>query len=62
MTDEKWTAEKCAAEWAVQPRTWHSYVARGYAPAPVEHVGRTPVWDAEQVRSWQRPGRGNRGE
>lgn len=64
MTDrgdlDEWTATECAEEWGIKPRTWHSYVARGQAPKPDRRVGRTPVWDAETVRAYPRPGRGAR--
>jgi hypothetical protein len=60
MTSEEWTADRCAAEWGVKPKTWHSYVARGFAPKRARKVGRTPLWDAATVRSWPRPGRGTR--
>lgn len=60
MPIEEWTADQCAAEWGVKPKTWHSYVARGFAPKRVRKVGRTPLWDATEVRSWTRPGRGAR--
>ncbi|QHO90283.1 hypothetical protein CWT12_01530 [Actinomyces sp. 432] len=62
---EEWTASQCAEHIGVSPRTWRSYAARGNAgaPAPRRHVGRTPVWDADEVRTWaaSRPGRGNWG-
>lgn len=32
--------------------TWRSYVGRGQAPAPVRHVGRTPIYDLTAVDSW----------
>jgi hypothetical protein len=38
----------------IGPGTWRSYVARGQAPAAVDHVGRTPVWDLSQVEEWAR--------
>lgn len=46
----------------VAPKTWSGYVARGQAPAPVRKVGRTPLWDEDEVRRWagNRPGRGSR--
>lgn len=59
---EIWSAE--AAEIAkVAPKTWSGYVARGQAPAPVRKIGRTPLWDEDEVREWakNRPGRGSRG-
>lgn len=60
MTTEEWTADRCAAEWGVRLKTWHSYVARGFAPKRLRKVGRTPLWDAAEVRAWPRPGRGAR--
>lgn len=29
--------------------TWSSYVARGQAPKPAQHVGRTPLWDQADI-------------
>lgn len=44
-----------AAEAAgVTPDTWSSYVSRGRAPAPVEHVSRAPRWRVEDVRDFVR--------
>jgi len=62
---EEWTADQCAAHIGVAHDTWRSYVSRGNAgaPKPVRHVGRTPLWNADEVRQWhaQRPGRGRWG-
>lgn len=33
--------------------TWRSYVARGQAPRPVEHVSRIPLWDGAEIEAWQ---------
>jgi predicted DNA-binding transcriptional regulator AlpA len=52
-----------AAELAgVKPDTWNSYVHRGQAPAPVEYISRTPLWDRAEVEAWlsNRPGPGTR--
>ncbi|CAI7974353.1 hypothetical protein FRAHR75_1310013 [Frankia sp. Hr75.2] len=38
--------------------TWSGYVSRGQAPAPTRRIGRTPVWDPAQVRTWQAARRG----
>jgi hypothetical protein len=38
--------------------TWSGYVARGQAPAPGRHLGRTPLWDPAEVRAWQAARRG----
>jgi hypothetical protein len=63
---ELWTAPQCAAEWDVQPKTWHSYVANGLAPKPdrADYVGRTPRWRADVVRAAKkaRPGQGKRSD
>lgn len=64
MAAELWTAAECAAYHGLggtdPARTWRSYAARGYAPASVTKRGRTPLWDAAEVRAWTRPGRGTR--
>ncbi|MBF6332461.1 transcriptional regulator [Nocardia transvalensis] len=63
---EEWSAQECADYLEVKLRTWHSYVYRpardNPAPQPKRWVGRTPVWDAHEVREWKkaRPGQGNR--
>ena len=56
---EEWEAARCAQEWGVQLRTWHGYVARNQAPGPIYHLGRTPIWDAHEVRRYPR-GQGRR--
>lgn len=57
---EEWTAQQCATHWHVKVKTWHGYVARGYAPQPKRRIGRTPVWDPETVRTYERPRQGTR--
>ena len=37
----------------ITPATWRSYVNRGQAPAPARWVGRTPVWELEQIETWR---------
>lgn len=32
--------------------TWRSYVGRGQAPQPVRHIGRTPLFDLDEVARW----------
>lgn len=32
--------------------TWRSYVGRSQAPAPARHVGRTPLWNLDDVDKW----------
>jgi hypothetical protein len=57
---ETWTSDECARAWGVKTPTWLGYVSRGQAPAPrtsPDREGRR-VWDAEQVRSFPRPGAG----
>lgn len=36
----------------IESATWRSYVGRGQAPAPVRHVGRTPLWHLDDVDAW----------
>lgn len=36
----------------ITPATWRSYVGRGQAPAPVRHVGRTPLWRIADIDAW----------
>ena len=52
--------EDAAAIARVTRDTFSAYVARGRAPRPVRHIGRTPLWDEDEVRAWMttRPGRG----
>lgn len=58
-----WTVDECAAAWGIKPSTWRYYVSTGYAPRPLPgydpHTGRR-LWDAEQVRTYQRPGQGRK--
>jgi hypothetical protein len=56
---ETWTSHECATAWGVKTPTWLGYVARGQAPAPIPGSdGRRRLWDAEEVRSFPRPGAG----
>jgi hypothetical protein len=65
MSQERWTADQCAAHAGITTSTWRDYVADHRAPAPLPgydpHTGRK-TWDATAVRSWhsQRPGQGAR--
>lgn len=36
----------------ITPATWRSYVSRGQAPAPLRTVGRTPLWDLNEISRW----------
>lgn len=42
--------------------TFRGYVTRGQAPAPVEKIGRTPLWKRSEIIEWanNRPGQGAR--
>lgn len=40
----------------IAPSTWRAYVARGQAPAPARHVGRTPLWDPADVHAFAAEG------
>lgn len=57
-----WTSDECAAHWGVRVTTWNGYVSRGQAPAPLPDPGPDGRrrWDAEEVRSFDRPGVGHR--
>lgn len=56
---ELWRVTDCATHVGITPRTWTNYAANHRTPEPVAHLdGRTPLWDAEEVRTWNanRPG------
>jgi hypothetical protein len=36
----------------ITPATWRSYVSREQAPAPARHVGRTPLWNLDDIDRW----------
>lgn len=60
---ELWRTADCADFTGVSIRTWGGYVARDQCPQPVARLdARTPLWDAEEVRTWHagRPGRPTR--
>jgi hypothetical protein len=65
MSQERWTADQCAAHAGITTSTWRDYVADHRAPAPLPgydpHTGRK-TWDPDTVRSWHthRPGQGAR--
>jgi predicted DNA-binding transcriptional regulator AlpA len=56
------TSDEAAEIAGVARKTFSGYVARGQAPKPVRHIGRTPVWDEDDMRAWMnnRPGHGAR--
>lgn len=54
---ETWTSHECAEAWGVKTTTWLGYVSRGQAPAPLPGEG-SRLWDADEVRSFPRPGVG----
>nr|WP_255716731.1 hypothetical protein [Corynebacterium sp. ACRPR] len=57
-----WTVNQCAEHCGITATTWRSYRKRGAthpSPRPVARLdGRTPLWDADEVRAWHesRPG------
>ena len=56
---ELWRVKECATHCGIKPSTWTTYTAQGRTPDPIAHFdGRTPLWDAEAVKTWhaQRPG------
>ncbi len=36
----------------ITPATWRSYIARSQPPAPTRHVGRTPLWNLDDIDAW----------
>ncbi|MDP3889838.1 AlpA family transcriptional regulator [Nocardioides sp.] len=56
------TSDQAAAIVGVNRDTWFGYVAREQAPKPVRRIGRTPLWDEDEVKTWHqnRPGKGAR--
>lgn len=57
---EYWTAAQCSAHCGVAKSTFAAYATRGQAPSVVARFdGRTPLWDAEEVKAWHaaRPSR-----
>jgi len=64
-SQERWTADECAAHAGITTSTWRDYVADHRAPAPLPgydpHTGRR-TWDPATVRTWhtRRPGQGAR--
>lgn len=58
-----WRTADCAAHCGISDATWRSYVRNGMPPAPVAHLGKLSLWDAEEVRRWHssRRGQGWRG-
>lgn len=57
-TNDEITRTEAAEIAGVTPGTWSAYVARGQAPAPARHIGRTPLWSRAQVTAWQAARRG----
>jgi len=55
-----WGVRQVAKFLGVQDSTVRSWVSRQRMPDPDGHVGRTPVWRAETIRTWaaQRPRKG----
>ncbi|QCB28933.1 hypothetical protein [Corynebacterium endometrii] len=56
---ELWRVKDCADHCHIRPSTWTTYTAQGRTPEPVTQLdARTPLWDAEEVRTWHagRPG------
>ncbi len=52
--NELWTASECADFSHTARGTFTSYAGRGRAPKPVaKHHGLT-LWDAEEVKQWQK--------
>lgn len=57
-----WRSAECADHCGLALRTWSSYVSHGHAPAAIARLdARTPLWDAEEVKGWQRSRSSRRG-
>jgi predicted DNA-binding transcriptional regulator AlpA len=56
------TSQEAAELAGVKRDTFSGYVTRGQAPKPIRHVGRTPLWDEDEIKAWMenRPGLGAR--
>lgn len=56
------TSDEAAELAGVNRKTFAGYVAREQAPQAVRRVGRTPLWDEDEIKEWMRnrPGRGDR--
>lgn len=60
------TAARAAEIHGIKPSTWNYYQWRrrnrgkGMIPLPVEYHGPTAMYDEDEVRAWERPGRGAR--
>jgi hypothetical protein len=57
--DEKLTTKAAAERAGVKPKTWSSYVRRGYAPQPDDgYDRRTPWWWASTIDEWKKGRKG----
>lgn len=62
MADNEFLTATEAAELAgIANSTWSAYVARGQAPSPDRHAGRTPLWSSRVVELWLRKRAGKSG-
>lgn len=55
-----WRAEECAAYCHVGVATWIKYSHDKRTPPPVGKIGRSPLWDAEEVKDWENKRRAKR--
>lgn len=53
MSAERMLIAEIAESAGIEPATFRSYVARGFAPAPDGHFGRTPFWLRSTIESWR---------
>lgn len=55
---ELWRIADCAAWCGIRASTWRQYTAAGRVPTPGGQLGKTPLWNAEEVKTWHanRPG------
>ena len=59
---ELWRTIDCAAYCGIGTRTWANYNSNGRTPPVIAHLDqRTPLWDANSVKTWHnnRPGWGS---
>ncbi|MFC7450566.1 helix-turn-helix transcriptional regulator [Rhodococcus daqingensis] len=50
-----WRVVECSEHTGIAGTSWRAYVAKGIAPQPIAHLdARTPLWDAEEVQTFER--------
>lgn len=59
---QQWTVADVAAHLKIKPATVRAYTHRGLLPAPDGHLGVTPWWWADTIKSLRRQGQGYRSD